>query len=102
MVGAAYDLVGLSFSGFFGFLWFGVIYYLVSCLVCVIIVLGDLLVGCRCASFVCVDLIVCRFVLVAAGGFGLLGCFAIVYDLVTGFCSWSSSCLFWVLRLRFG
>lgn len=45
--GAAYDLVGLSFSGFFGFLWFGVIYYLVACLVCVIIVLGDLLVGCR-------------------------------------------------------
>lgn len=30
-------------------------------------------------SFVCVDLIVCRFVLVAVGGFGLLGCFAIVY-----------------------
>lgn len=47
MVGAAYDLVGLSFSGFFDFLWFGVIYYLVTCLVCVVIVLGDLLVGCR-------------------------------------------------------
>lgn len=71
MVGAAYDLAGLSFSGFFGFLWFGVIYYLVPCLVCVIIVLSDLLVGCRWVSFVCVDLIVCRFVLVAGV---VLGC----------------------------